>query len=514
MAGSKDLKKPLFNWLNERSAGVLLPISCLPSKTGIGNLGSGAMRFLEFLEACSIKVWQVCPLGPTGFGDSPYQCFSAFAGNPYFIDLEPLAEAGLITKGSLSKLSDLPFDHVDYGRLYQLYPSLLLTAYKHFVASGADSFPGYGCLSAFRKEQGAWLEDYALFMALKEKFGGSCWLEWPDNYRDYSKALKQKSDPKTATAIDACVFQQYLFYGQLKKLRSEAARRNIQLMGDIPIFVAPDSADVWSKPELFELDTTGHPIYLAGVPPDSFSEDGQLWGNPVYRWKNHLKTGFKWWLDRLQSNLEIFDILRLDHFRGFESYWAIPAGETTARNGEWLPCPGLELFKALKKACPEAKLVAEDLGVITEEVDTLCRQTGLPRMAVLQFAFGDGAENPFLPHNLKENCLLYPGTHDNETSTGWYQSAATNVQDHVRRYLSVDGDALSWDFIRAAFRSNASMAIIPLQDFMSLGNEARFNSPGQSTGNWQWRFTMAQLNQLKHESADYIKELVQLYGRN
>ena len=506
-------QQPLYNWLNQRAAGTLLHISSLPSGTGIGNFGAGAYRFVDFLKASGMSIWQLCPLGPTGYGDSPYQCFSAFAGNPYFIDLEPLVHEGLVHEDEMAALRALPQTETNYGELYQVFWPVLEAAYERFATSGADHIQDYGCIKRFREQKADWLEDYALFTALKANFGGKCWLDWPAASRDYAKAKKAKLTAKLSKAYEAQVFYQYIFFAQLAKLRAYAGANGVEIVGDVPIFVALDSADVWSNRSLFQLEKSGKPKAVAGVPPDVFSDDGQLWGNPLYDWEAHQADGFKWWIQRIQSNLAFFDIVRLDHFRGFESYWAVPAGEETARNGEWLPCPGLELFTAIQAACPDAKFIAEDLGVITEEVEALCDATGLPRMAVLQFGFGDGAQNPFLPHNIDSNYVAYSGTHDNETTVGWYESVDTTVQDHARRYFTVSGENMAWDMIRAAFRSHAKLAVIPLQDFMSLGNEARFNSPGEAMGNWQWRYSSEQLDQLQRESSAYIKEQLELYGR-
>ena len=504
---------PLYNWLSERAAGVLLHLSSLPSDTGIGNLGAGAYRFIDFLNASGMSVWQICPLGPTGFGDSPYQCFSAFAGNPYFIDLEPLRNEGLITEDEYNQLADLPREHVDYGSLYLAFCPVLRKAYERFKASKKKQFLDYGRLAKFRKDQGHWLEDYALFVGLKESFGGKCWLDWPSGYRDASVAKSQNLSSDVKNTADAHVFFQYIFYAQLAKLRAYASSRGLEIMGDAPIFVALDSSDVWANSELFQLKKNGQPKTVAGVPPDYFAAEGQLWGNPLYDWTAHERTGFAWWIQRIKSNLEFYDIVRIDHFRGFESYWSVPATETTARNGRWTPCPGLKLFRALREACPEAKLVAEDLGEITREVNELRAITGLPGMAVLQFAFGGDADNAYLPHNYTPNCVAYSGTHDNDTSMGWYQSLDEATQDHIRRYLGISGDTIGWDLIRAAIESSALLAVFPLQDLMSLGTEARLNTPGASVGNWQWRYQAQQLDRLQGDSSDYLREHLALYGR-
>ena len=504
---------PLYNWLNRRSAGVLLHISSLPSDTGIGNLGQGAYRFIDFLKASGMQVWQLCPLGPTGYGDSPYQCFSAFAGNPYFIDFEPLLSEGLVHEDEMAVLSALPTSHTEYGQLYQSIWPILEAAHERFKASGADHFKNYGSLKAFRKAQAYWLDDYALFMALKEHFDGKCWLEWTPSFRDYDKAKAKKLPQSVRDTMEAVIFYQYLFFAQLANLRTYAGQNGVEIMGDVPIFVALDSADVWSHRELFQLKKDGKPKAVAGVPPDYFSEDGQLWGNPLYDWKQHQASGFAWWLERIRSNLGFYDIVRLDHFRGFESYWSVPAKDRTARNGKWMPCPGLELFKAIRKACPDAKLVAEDLGVITEAVEEFLAATGLPGMAVLQFAFGGDSDNAYLPHNHKQNSIIYSGTHDNDTTIGWWQALDDSTRNHVRGYLNITGDSIGWDLVRTAIASEAKMAIVPLQDLFSLDSAARLNTPGAAMGNWQWRYTQAQLDKQQEESAAYLLEQNRLHGR-
>lgn len=504
---------PLYSWLKERTAGVMLHVSSLPSDTGIGNFGGGAYHFVDYLQSSGISVWQICPLGPTGYGDSPYQCFSAFAGNPYFIDLKPLLDEGLLTQSEHFSLSALSRDHVDYGGVYYHLWPLLRTAFERFKTSKSKSFLDYGSFAKFKKTQSHWLEDYSLFVALKEHFGGKCWLEWPAKFRSASSAKTQKIPAGVNETAEAHAFYQYLFYGQLSNLRAYAGSRGVEILGDAPIFVALDSADVWSNPELFQLKKNGQPKAVAGVPPDYFSADGQLWGNPLYDWSAHVDSNFEWWIQRIQSNLEFYDIVRLDHFRGFESYWSVPASETTAINGKWMPCPGLELFEAIRKACPDAKLVAEDLGVITDNVTALRDATGLPGMAVLQFAFGGESDNAYLPHNYSRNCVAYTGTHDNDTTIGWYQSIDQSTKDHIRRYLNVSGEEIAWDFIRAAIRSSALLAIIPLQDLMSLGSEARLNTPGEPVGNWQWRYSREQLDALERDSGAYLREQLALYGR-
>lgn len=505
--------QPLYNWLKDRTAGALLHFSSLPSDTGIGNMGAGAYRYIDFMNSAGLQVWQICPLGPTGYGDSPYQCFSAFAGNPYFIDLDPLVGEGLIKPDELEALHALPRDAVDYGELYQAFWPVLAKAFERFQVSGADHFKDYGSLSEFASSQASWLNDYALFMALKADVGGACWLEWPAEYRNHKKATKQSHSDSVQQSVSAHIFYQYLFYAQLAKLRAYACSKGVEILGDVPIFVALDSSDVWAHPELFQLNKNGKPKAVAGVPPDYFSADGQLWGNPLYDWDKHVASDFAWWIERVRSNLNFYDIVRLDHFRGFESYWSVPAKETTARKGKWIKCPGLELFEAIKKACPDAKLIAEDLGVITDEVNALRMATGLPGMAVLHFAFGGDSDNAYLPHNYSRNCVVYSGTHDNDTTLGWYRELDEESKDHIRRYLGVDGETISWDLIRQAIQSSAQLAVVPVQDLMSLGSEARMNTPGAPVGNWQWRYLDTQLDELELNSAEYLREQLYLYGR-
>lgn len=504
---------PLYNWLNERMAGVLLHVSSLPSETGIGNFGSGAYRFVDCLNECGMRIWQICPLGPTGYGDSPYQCFSAFAGNPYFIDLEPFVEAGYLNKEDLNPLRELPHDKVDYSWLYSTFWPVMQKAYDGFCQSGASEMLDYGSIAEFKKREAFWLQDYALFTALKAQNDGACWLDWPDELRDYRQAKKRRKTKSLKAAMDFQIFCQYVFYAQLQKLRSYAVEQNVQIMGDVPIFVALDGADVWSNPNLFQLDEDLQPSAVAGVPPDYFSKNGQLWGNPLYDWGQHEASDFGWWIERIKATLSFYDIVRIDHFRGFESYWSVPAGDSTARNGKWIKSPGLELFSAIKEACPDARIVAEDLGVITPEVDALREKTGLPGMAVLQFAFGDDDENGYLPHNVSANTVIYTGTHDNDTTIGWYASEAENVRDHVRRYLGASGEDIAYDLMRAAMRSQANLAVVPLQDLMRLDASARLNRPGSPVGNWQWRYLPKQLDDLCEKEAGNLSELLSHYGR-
>jgi 4-alpha-glucanotransferase len=504
---------PLFNWLKDRSAGVLLHPTALPGSQGIGTLDENAVTFLQFLAKASFKSWQICPLGPTGYGDSPYQCFSAFAGNPYLIDLAALVRAGLLTADDLKPLQSLPADRVDFGALYERKWPALFKVCEEFVRSGRRKLP-YGDFEAFRRQHAAWLPDYARFSALKEHFKGRPWWEWPVEVRTASGSRRTPAPTQLAGRIEASEFIQYLFFGQWTLLRAEAAKLGISIIGDAPIFAALDSADVWANPQYFQLDPkTSRPVAVAGCPPDYFSADGQLWGNPLYDWSVHAAEGYAWWLARLRANFTLFDIVRIDHFRGFESYWSIPAGSNTARPGRWVPGPGVDFFRAVQAAMPEAKLIAEDLGTLTPAVLALREATGLPGMAVLQFAFGGGSDNFYLPHNQRANCVVYPGTHDNDTTLGWYASADEKTRDHVRRYLRVGGQDIAGDFLRSAYSSVCALAIIPLQDLLGLGSAARFNSPGKPEGNWSWRYRSEQLSALLTGSVPYLKELAALYRR-
>lgn len=504
---------PLWNWLSSRSAGVLLHPTSLPGAFGVGCLDESVDAFLGFLVASGIKHWQTCPLGPTGFGDSPYQCFSAFAGNPYLIDLTALVSAKLLPEAALEPLRALSADKVDYGALYRLKWPLLFQAYGAFVAGGRTAQP-YGSFETFRNQNKAWLADYALFSALKDNFDGKAWPEWPTAVRTAAAARKTPLAKQVALRAEGYEFIQYLFFGQWARVRALARKLGISIIGDTPIFAAYDSADVWANHELFQLDRqTGQPLAVAGCPPDYFSEDGQYWGNPLYDWPAHAATGYAWWIDRLRANFALCDIVRIDHFRGFEAYWWIPAGSANARPGHWEPGPGLDFFRAVHAALPDGKLIAEDLGTLTPEVLALRDATGLPGMAVLQFAFGGGSDNFYLPHNHHANAIVYPGTHDNDTTRGWYAAADEKSRDHARRYLRISGDDIAWDFVRTAYASVANLAVIPLQDLLSLGSAARFNTPGHSQGNWTWRYRAEQLTALHTGAAGYLRELAALYGR-
>ena len=503
---------PLFDWLSSRSAGVLLHPTSLPGDQGIGTLDGAALRFLDFLEEAGMSWWQVCPLGPTGYGDSPYQCFSAFAGNPYLIDLHDLASRGFLEPGEISPLAAHGAGAVDFGVLYQRKWPLLRRAFALHRLAGSPALGPQG-FEEFKAAEASWLEAYAWFRALKDHFGGRAWWEWPAAARSVP-GPKDALRAQLADDAEAHRFYQYAFFSQWRRVRAEAALRGISMIGDIPIFVAADSADAWSRPDLFELGKDGRPLAVAGVPPDYFSEDGQLWGNPLYRWDAHSADGFAWWKERMRAAFAMYDVVRIDHFRGFDAYWRIPLPAKNAKTGEWRNAPGIELFRAIREAFPQARIIAEDLGVLTPSVEKLLRDTGLPGMSVLQFAFGGDADNSYLPHNLHPNNVIYPGTHDNDTTLGWYASAGEAARDHVRRYLRVGGAEIGWDLIRAAYAAVSRIAVVPMQDLLSLGPEARLNTPGKPEGNWRWRLTQGDLERLASGgAAAYLAGLAELYGR-
>ncbi|MBV9105638.1 MAG: 4-alpha-glucanotransferase [Verrucomicrobia bacterium] len=499
----------LFRWLQDRSAGVLLHPTSLPGSTGIGTIGREARYFVDFLVETGMKIWQVCPLGPTGFGDSPYQCFSAFAGNPYLIDLETLLEEGLLKQGDLADLRRLPPERVDYGAQWILRWPVLKKAFRNFLSDAPQ--PDKSEFAAFKKARKEWLEPYTRFIALKKKFDGRSWQNWPQELKSYADAKKLVAKSELAYEMETQAWCQFEFFRQWLSLKQYANSRGIQIFGDIPIFVAMDCADVWTHPKLFDMDVNLNPRFIAGVPPDYFAADGQLWGNPLYDWKRHRATNYAWWLARLRASFELYDIVRIDHFRGFDEYCKIPANAANAREYEWAPGPGFDFFESIKAGFPEAKLVAEDLGMITDSVRELVKATGVPGMNVLQFGF-EGASQ-YLPHNGIPNSVLYPGTHDNDTAWGWFNKQGESVQDFFRRYLRVPGYAVPWDMIRSGYAAPSCLFVVTMQDLLSLGSECRMNTPGTAVGNWKWRLTREQLDDLGSESAAYLQELAKLYER-
>lgn len=492
----------------ERNAGVLLHPTSLPGPYGIGDLGPEAYRWVDFLHRSQTGLWQVLPLGPTGYGDSPYQCFSAFAGNPYLISPQLLLQEGLLHSDDLIALPPFPADRVDYGMVIPWKLGVLDRAWQRFSLQGDSVLRAE--FTAFCEQQSPWLDDFALFMALKEAHSGAPWPTWERALRRREPQALQAARRDLATAIERQAFRQFLFFRQWRALKVYANQHNVKIIGDIPIFVAHDSAEVWARPDLFSLDEHGNPTVVAGVPPDYFSETGQLWGNPLYRWDVHAAEGYAWWLARLRTVLELVDFVRLDHFRGFAAYWEIPAGETTAIDGRWAPGPGAAFFTTVQKALGALPLIAEDLGEITPDVVALREQFNLPGMKILVFAFSDDARNPFLPHNYPQNCVVYTGTHDNDTAVGWYQRVPEKERDFARRYLARDGHDIAWDLIRAAWSSVAAFSIAPMQDLLSLDNRARMNYPSRPSGNWQWRMPT---NALGEALRARLAEQNRLYGR-
>ena len=500
-------------WLTNRTAGVLAHVSSLPGDYGIGNLGPGARSFVDFLANSGVRYWQICPIGPTGYGDSPYQLFSGRAGNPYFIDLGELQAAGLITAEELVPLRALPASRADYGGLYTHFWRSLAQAADRFTASGAVDLAGFGSLRNFRKEHTGWLEPFAEFMALKAHFGGSAWTTWPQAYRHWSADLSLTLPASIRREADRHVFYQYVFFGQWERLRRYASERGVGIIGDVPIFVALDSADTWQNRAVFRLDAQGQPLAVAGVPPDYFSALGQLWGNPLYDWDHLARTNYAWWIDRLRAAFELYDIIRLDHFRGFDTYWEIPAGAADAREGRWLKGPGLPFFRSVRAALPQARIIAEDLGYIGPDVVELRRAAGLPGMKILQFAYGHDANNVNLPHFYSADSVAYTGTHDNSTTRGWLESLPPDYAVRIDDYFQLAGVRSAWPMIRAALATPSRLAVIPIQDLLDLPASATLNRPGTTEGNWQWRFTGDELADLAAKRTKLFRHWIHLYDR-
>jgi 4-alpha-glucanotransferase len=492
--------------LDRRRSGVLLHPTSLPGRFGIGDLGPAAFDFLDFLARGRQSLWQVLPLGPTGFGDSPYASPSAFAGNPLLIAPEPLLERGLLAENDLSDLAALPAERVDFGRLVPLKIKLLETAFERARSTGEH-------FASFREAHATWLDDYALFSALKDELGGD-WTDWDPPLRTRDPEALATARNRFADRLDFHVFVQQAFFEQWAELRTQAHARDIGIIGDIPIFVAHDSADVWANQHLFKLDEAGQPTAVAGVPPDYFSATGQLWGNPLYDWDAMALDGYRWWISRFRHLVDLVDLVRIDHFRGFEAAWEVPAEAATAVDGAWVNGPGDRVFRAIAAALGggQPPVVAEDLGLITDEVRALLETTGFPGMKVLQFAFGDSPRNPYLPHNYTNaNCVVYTGTHDNDTTRGWYATASDSEREVLHRYLGTDTPKISLDLTRLALASTANTAILPLQDVLDMGSGARMNTPGEVEGNWTWR---VQAHQLDPARADCLAELTTIYGRS
>lgn len=491
----------------QRASGILLHPTSFPGPYGIGDLGPAAYQFIDFLEGTQSRLWQVLPLGPTGFGDSPYQCFSAFAGNPYLVSPDFLLQDGLLAPEDLADMPAWPENRVDFGMLYHWKPGLLNRAYDRFAGMTRGRL--HDEFASFCEGQASWLEDYALFMALKDANGGVAWNEWPAPLRKREKKALAAARKEHAEAILRQQFQQFLFFRQWADLKAYANSKAIQVIGDIPIFVAMDSSDAWANPELFYLDEEGKPTVVAGVPPDYFSPTGQLWGNPLYRWEAHKKDGYKWWIERIRATLSTVDVVRIDHFRGFAGYWEIPGDAETAQHGRWVPGPGKDFFNAIRKALGDLPIIAEDLGEITPDVVELRDAFGLPGMKIYQFAFS-GPDNPFLPHHYNANTVVYTGTHDNDTALGWYRTCPPHERDFYHRYTSRDNADVPGDMIRAIWASVSVFALAPLQDFMRLGTEGRMNFPGKVGGYWAWRFPDGALSD---HLKGWIRDLNHLYQR-
>lgn len=494
--------------MNQRSSGILMHISSLPGAYGIGDFGKSAYHFVDFLEASGQSHWQILPLGVTGYGDSPYQCLSAFAGNPYFIDLKTFVELGYLSKMEVSKAKlDKTSSPIDYGHLFRAKYGLLKKAYQRGRLNLKD------VLSEFLEHHEGWLRPFALYMAIKAHHGHTSWTTWAPAYRDYNAQAVKDFEAHHQDELYFWVFTQYFFDLQWERLKHYANQKGIQIIGDLPIYVAQDSAEVWAHPEYFRLKPSGEPVTVAGCPPDAFSEDGQLWGNPIYNWKAMKADGYTWWIQRIRHSFSLFDQLRIDHFRGFEAYWEIPFGAQTAAVGKWTKGPGLGLFTAIQKALsPEVpRIIAEDLGFMTPSVRQLMEAAGYPGMKVLQFAFEPGQDSNYLPHHHEKHSVVYTGTHDNETLAGWLENLPKDAFLHAVRYLKLNYDeGLIWGMIRGAWSSAANLAIAPMQDFLELDNKARMNVPATIGGNWTWRMEEAALTPAL---AGRIRDLTTLYGR-
>ena len=501
--------------LKPRSAGVLVHPTSFPGRYGIGDLGNAAYEFIDFLVKSKQSFWQILPLGPTGYGDSPYQGFSAFAGNPLLISPDRLVQEGYLPAEAVEEVPEWATHKVDFGPVIQYKQNLLARSHAYFLAYGTAE--QRTALDEFCVEQAGWLDDFGLFMAVKTHYvgrQGGVWNTWPLDIAFRAPAALDAWAQKLAGRVAFFKFQQFLFYRQWWDLKAYANERDVRIIGDAPIFVAFDSADVWANRDLFYLQQDGSPTYIAGVPPDYFSETGQRWGNPLYRWKRMKKDNYAWWAARLKMVFSQVDIVRIDHFRGFEAYWRIPADEPTAVAGKWVKGPGAALFLAMQQAlgAKDLPIIAEDLGVITRPVRKLRDRLKFPGMKILQFAFGGEQNSDFLPHNFSTpNCVVYSGTHDNETTAGWYRNASEEERDHVRRYLARDGRDIAWDMIRLAYATVADTAIATVQDLMNLDNTARMNYPSKPNGNWQWRYTRGMLTD---GIAVGLRELTELYGRD
>lgn len=489
-----------------RRSGVLMPVSSIPSRYGIGTFSRQAYDFINLLEQAGQTYWQILPLGPTGYGDSPYQSFSTFAGNPYYIDLEALIEKGWLTEEECDQydFGDNE-EYIDYEKIYRSRFKALRTAYENSRIKEQEDF------QRFCRENAYWLDDYALYMAVKNSFGGKSWSEWDDDIRLRRPEAMKRCREKFADEIGFYQFQQYLFAVQWFALKAYANQKKIQIIGDIPIYVAFDSADTWANPELFQLDEDLIPVAVAGCPPDAFSATGQLWGNPLYRWDYHKETEYAWWMKRIAYCYDLYDVVRIDHFRGFDEYYSIPYGDPTAEFGHWEKGPGYDIFKTMKAKLGNKAVIAEDLGFLTDTVIKLVKKTGYPGMKILQFAFDSREESDYLPHNYTANSIVYTGTHDNDTTVGWYDTLNRKDKTFAKKYLNIRSNKdVHWAFIRAALASVSDTCIIPMQDYLGLGTEARINMPSTLGTNWKWRMLPGQFTE---ELAEQMKDMARLYGR-
>ncbi len=506
--------------LNDRMSGILVHPTSFPSPHGVGDLGQGARDFIDFMQDTGQHLWQVLPLGPTGFGDSPYQSLSAFAGQIYIISPDDLKEEGLLTEDDFAGEPTWDPKKVDYGPMIEFKVGLLKKAYARFcdkevhTPSEKNAQPTMSDrFRAFIKAESYWLDDYALFCALKDHFEGRCWLEWDPDLRDRKSSALKTYREKLKNEIRYYQFTQFLFQEQWLALRLYAAERDVLIIGDIPIFMALDNCDVWADKKMFRLDSKGFPLEVAGVPPDYFSATGQLWGNPLYDWDAHEKTGYEWWIRRMERQLQLVDFVRIDHFRGFVNYWAIPADAEDAIKGKWKEGPGEKLFIAMQKKFGEdLPIIAEDLGIITEDVNQLRDQFHFPGMKVLQFGFGDMNDHKYIPQYYTDtNCVCYTGTHDNDTTVGWYQNQCEEVKDRIRCMGNCDGGGVSLDFIRFALGSIARFAIFPIQDLLQLDNSARMNLPGVAAANWAFRYEQRDIDEQWRR--DWLRKNTQIFGR-
>lgn len=499
--------------MKKKSSGILLHITSLPGKYGIGDFGECAYEFVDFLTASHQKYWQILPMGITGYGDSPYQSFSSFAGNPYFIDLEEFIKLEVLNTGDLKTLAELNINpNIQYDKLYIERYLVLKKAFSNFKNKYS-----LNALENFKNKNIWWLENYALYMAIKNKFNGISWLNWPKNYRLRDRDTLKKAKLELKSEIEFHIFLQYFFYKQWKELKNYANSNNIKIIGDIPIFIATDSADTWENPKMFCFDKKLQPKKVAGCPPDAFSADGQLWGNVLYNWKYIEDNNFKWWIKRIKSCFKLYDTVRIDHFRGFESFWAIPAKAKTARFGKWENGPGIKLFNAIKKSLGNLDIIAEDLGFLTPKVHRLLKESGFPGMKILEFAFDSREESDYLPHKYPKKSVAYTGTHDNQTIVGWYSTINTKDKEFCDSYLkkfladkNLQDDSINWKFIEALWNSNSQLVIAPMQDFLGLDDSSRMNTPSTLGDNWKWR---VEKTLLTDEFSARIALLTQKYNR-